>query len=127
MRLIHTSDWHLGRTLHGAALIEDQAYLLKQLVDLARQEKPDAVLIAGDVYDRAVPPTEAIDLLDEVLSRLVLSLKLQVVLIAGNHDSAPRLSFGSRLLAAGGLHILGSPIATASSLGMLSPTARTAR
>jgi exonuclease SbcD len=116
VRLIHTSDWHLGRTLHGAALIEDQAYLLEQFVDLVRQEKPDAVLIAGDVYDRAVPPTEAIDLLDEMLSRLVLNLKLRVVLIAGNHDSAPRLSFGSRLLAGRGLHILGSPVATSSSL-----------
>lgn len=116
MRLIHTSDWHLGRTLHGAALIEDQAHLLEQFVDLVGQEKPDAVLIAGDVYDRAVPPTEAINLLDETLSRLLLDFKLQVVLIAGNHDSAPRLSFGSRLLAARGLHILGSPVAIASPL-----------
>ncbi|MEI7837401.1 MAG: exonuclease subunit SbcD, partial [Planctomycetota bacterium] len=93
MRLIHTSDWHLGRILHGASLIEDQAHLLDQFVGLVNQEKPDAVLIAGDVYDRAVPPTEAINLLDETLSRLLLDINVQVVLIAGNHDSAPRLSF----------------------------------
>ena len=93
-------------------MIEDQAHLLDQFVDLARQEKPDVVLIAGDVYDRAVPPTEAVNLLDDVLSRLVLTLRLQVILIAGNHDSSPRLSFGSRLLADCGLHIQGLPTTT---------------
>lgn len=102
----------MGRVLHGASLIEDQAYLLNQFVDIAMQEKPDVVLIAGDVYDRAVPPTEAVGLLDDVLSRLVLTLKLQVILIAGNHDSSPRLSFGSRLLADRGLHIQGLPTTT---------------
>jgi len=109
MRFLQTADWHLGRVLHGASLIEDQAHLLDQFVDLAKQEKPDVVLIAGDVCDRAVPPTEAVNLLDDVLSRLVLTLRLQVILIAGNHDSSPRLSFGSRLLADRGLHIQGLP------------------
>ena len=64
MRLLHTADWHLGRILHGARLIEDQAHILDQIVGVAREARPDAVLIAGDVYDRAVPPPEAVELLE---------------------------------------------------------------
>lgn len=109
MRFLHTADWHLGRVLHGTNLIEDQAYLLDRFVELAREEKPDAVLISGDVYDRSVPPATAVDLLDSVLCRLVGDLGLRVVLIAGNHDSAERLAFGSRLLRDKGLHIAGFP------------------
>ena len=109
MRFLHTADWHLGRVLHGADLVDDQACLLDQFVELARQEKPDAVIVAGDVYDRAVPPPEAVCLLDDVLSRLVGDLKMHVIVVAGNHDSAQRLSFGSRLFASGGLHIVGQP------------------
>ncbi len=109
MRFLHTADWHLGRSLHGASLIEDQAHLLDQLVALAREQRPDAVLVAGDVYDRGVPPREAIELLDETLCRLVLEVGCAVVLIAGNHDSADRLAFGSRILRDRGLHILGHP------------------
>lgn len=108
MRFLHTADWHLGRALHGASLIDDQAHLLDQFVSLAQDFRPDAVLIAGDVYDRAVPPTEAIGLLDDVLCRLTSDVGTQVIVIAGNHDSASRLSFGSRLLAQGGLHIVGT-------------------
>ncbi|MEW6753005.1 MAG: exonuclease SbcCD subunit D [Candidatus Latescibacterota bacterium] len=109
MRLLHTGDWHLGRTLHGAGLTEDQAHVLDQLVGLARQERPHAVLVAGDVYDRGVPPAEAIELLDEVVCRLVLDVGAPVVMIAGNHDSPERLAFGCRLLGERGLHILGQP------------------
>ncbi len=109
MRILHTADWHLGRTLHGANLIDDQAFVLEQFVDLAKNEKPDVIIIAGDVYDRAVPPNEAITLLDETLCRLVLDLGIQVILIAGNHDSPARLAFGHRLLYGSGLHILGQP------------------
>ncbi|MFP4106120.1 MAG: exonuclease SbcCD subunit D [Phycisphaerae bacterium] len=109
MKLIHTADWHLGRALHGANLIEDQAYLLDQFVDLVRQEQPDAVLIAGDVYDRAVPPGDAVDLLDETLCRLAQDCGTQVVVIAGNHDSPTRLNFASRMLRSCGVHILGVP------------------
>jgi len=112
MRLIHTADWHLGRTLHGASLIEDQAHLLAQIVELARHEKPDAVIIAGDVYDRAVPPTDAVRLLNDVLEQLILDLKLPVVMIAGNHDAADRLAFASRVLGGQGLHILGQPVSS---------------
>jgi DNA repair protein SbcD/Mre11 len=108
MRFVHTADWHLGRLFHGVHLTEDQAHILDHFVAFVKDCKPDAILIAGDIYDRAVPPPEAVGLLDDVLSRLVLGLKVPVVLIAGNHDSPHRLGFGSRLLAGQRLHIFGS-------------------
>ncbi|MFH1090341.1 MAG: exonuclease SbcCD subunit D [Pseudomonadota bacterium] len=107
MRLVHTSDWHLGRLFHGVHLTPDQAFVLDQLLDFVRDSRPEAVLVAGDVFDRAVPPPEAVELLDDVLSRLVLGLKVQVILIAGNHDSPIRLSFGHRIMAQTGLHVRG--------------------
>lgn len=107
MRFIHTADWHLGRLFHGIHLTEDQSHVLEQFCDLAREARVDAVIIAGDVYDRAVPPPEAIALLDETLSRIVIDCGVPVIMIAGNHDSPERLSFGSRVLADRGLHILG--------------------
>jgi exonuclease SbcD len=107
VRFIHTADWHLGRLLHSVHLTEDQAHVLDQFVDLVRQERPHAVLIAGDVYDRAVPPVEAVDLLDYTLDRIVRGLGVPVIVIAGNHDSADRLGFGSELLARQDLHIVG--------------------
>ena len=106
MRFIHTADWHLGRIFHGVYLTEDQAHVLEQLVDLVKETRAEALLVSGDIYDRAVPPPEAINLLDEVISRLVLGLKIPVILIAGNHDSPSRLGFGSRLLAAQRLHVI---------------------
>ncbi len=108
MRFIHTADWHLGRIFFQVHLTEDQAHVLDQLVELAKETKSDAVVIAGDVYDRAVPPLDAIRLLDEVLCRLVLDLGVAVILIAGNHDSPERLGFGSRVMAANGLHVFGT-------------------
>ena len=96
MRLLHTSDWHLGRTLHGVDLLEHQAAHLDHLVELARDERVDAVLVAGDVYDRAVPPVEAVTLLSETLARL--AEHTTVVLTPGNHDSAARLGFGASLM-----------------------------
>lgn len=107
MRLIHTSDWHLGRIFHGVHLTDDQEHVLRQFVDLVADTKPDAVLIAGDIYDRAVPPPEAVALLDDVLSSITLKLKVPVVMIAGNHDSPERLGFGSRVMAERGLHVFG--------------------
>ena len=107
MRFLHTADWHLGRLFHARSLIEDQAHVLDQFVALVRDVRPDAVLIAGDVYDRAVPPPEAVALLDDVLARIVVEAGVPVVMIAGNHDSAQRLDFGARLLAARGLHVAG--------------------
>src|SRR5712691_4176547 len=108
MRLIHTSDRHLGRILHGVHLTEDQAHVLDQFVTLVQDSQVDAVLIAGDVYDRAVPPPEAVALLDETLARLVRGLQVPVLMIAGNHDSPPRLAFASRLLEGQGLHVVGA-------------------
>lgn len=108
MRFIHTADWHLGRQLHGVNLTEDQAFLLGQFVELVRAERPDAVLIAGDIYDRSVPPRDAVALLDDVLARLVLELGVRVVLIAGNHDGPDRLQFGARLMAQAGLTVVGT-------------------
>jgi exonuclease SbcD len=111
MRLIHTADWHLGRIFHGVHLTEDQAYVLDQLVDLVKESRVDAVLVAGDVYDRAVPPPDAVRLLDDVLTRLAEDCRTPVILIAGNHDSPERLAFGSRLLSQQGLHVVGLPAA----------------
>jgi exonuclease SbcD len=107
MRFIHTADWHLGRLFHTVHLTDDQHYVLGQFVDLVADVRPTAVLIAGDVYDRGVPPTEAVELLNDVLERIVRGLGVPVVLIAGNHDSPSRLGFGSQFLATEGLHIAG--------------------
>ena len=107
MRFLHTSDWHLGRIFHGLHLLEDQRAALDQILDLAREYRVDALLVAGDVYDRAVPPTEAVNLLDETLRRLVLDLKIPALLIAGNHDNPDRLNFGQALFAARQLYITG--------------------
>lgn len=107
MRFLHTADWHLGRIFHNVHLTDDQAYVLEQFVALAKEAGPDAIVIAGDVYDRAVPPPEAVRLLDEVFSRLALDCRVPVIVIAGNHDSPERLGFGERLLARQRLHVLG--------------------
>lgn len=104
MRFLHTSDWHLGRSFHGAGLRSAHELYLEQLVDLARAERVDAVLVSGDVYDRAIPSPETVELLDDALDRL-LDTGAQVVLTSGNHDSAIRLGFGARRMEAAGLHI----------------------
>ena len=96
MRLLHTSDWHLGRSLHGVDLLDHQAAYLEHLVDVVRTEQVDAVVVAGDVYDRAIPPVEAVTLLSETLARL--AEHTTVVVTSGNHDSATRLGFGSALM-----------------------------
>ncbi|WP_448058674.1 exonuclease SbcCD subunit D [Cellulomonas hominis] len=96
MRLLHTSDWHLGRTLHGVDMVEHQAAYLDHLVELASTERVTAVLVSGDVYDRAIPPVEAVALLSQTLARL--AEHTTVVLTPGNHDSALRLGFGAALM-----------------------------
>jgi exonuclease SbcD len=107
MRLIHTADWHLGRLFHNQHLTDDQAHVLDQLVELAREVRPAAVIVAGDLYDRAVPPTEAVSLLDDVLTRLADDVGVPVIAIAGNHDSAARVGFAGRLLRERGVHVVG--------------------
>src|SRR5690554_171365 len=107
MKFIHTSDWHIGRQFHNVSLLDDQRHVLDQLLTYIEQEQADALVIAGDIYDRSVPPASAVELLDEVLTKVCLELKVPVILIPGNHDSAQRLRFGARQLSQAGLHILG--------------------
>ena len=107
MKLIHTADWHLGKIFNNISLLDQQKYCLEQLVRLIEQEKPDFVLIAGDIYDRAVPPAEAVRLLDEVLHSIVVQLKTPVLAIAGNHDSPERIGYCQSILQRQGLHIFG--------------------
>ncbi|MGY8871604.1 MAG: exonuclease SbcCD subunit D [Pseudomonadales bacterium] len=105
MKILHTSDWHIGRQFHNVSLLEDQRHVLNQIVDIADQQQVDVLLIAGDIYDRSVPPSQAVALLDDVLDR-VNQLKIPVIMISGNHDGAARLSFASSQLAQTGVHIL---------------------
>ena len=104
MKVMHLSDLHLGKRVNEVSLLEDQAYILDQLVALAADERPDAVAIAGDVYDKAVPPAEAVQLMDDFLCRLA-ALPVPVLVISGNHDSAERLAFASRLIEPSGIHL----------------------
>ena len=109
MRILHTADWHLGRTFHGQPLLDDQQVVLEELLRVAKDARVDAVVMAGDVYDRALPPTEAVNLLDEVLQRLVRDVQVPVLLIAGNHDNPARIDFGRRLFETNRLYITGQP------------------
>lgn len=104
MKLIHTSDWHLGRSFHGVGLLGAQAKYVDHLVETVRGESVDAVLVSGDVYDRALPPPDAVRLLSEAVTRLI-DAGARVILSSGNHDSAIRLGFASDLLSRAGLHI----------------------
>src|SRR6476660_630303 len=101
MRLLHTSDWHIGRSLHGTDLLAEQESVLGGLAAVVTAERVDVVVISGDVYDRAVPSADATGVLDRVLSRL-RGAGATVVLTPGNHDSARRLGFASGLLAVSG-------------------------
>jgi len=104
VRLIHTSDWHLGRSFHRVGLLDAQARYLDHLVDVVSSEGVDAVLVSGDVYDRALPSPDTVELLSDAVTRLI-NAGAAVVLSSGNHDSAIRLGFASDLLARAGLHI----------------------
>lgn len=108
MKFIHTADWHLGKLVQGVYMTDDQRYILKQFMAAVEEEKPDAVIIAGDLYDRAVPPTEAVHLLDEVLETIVIKLNIPVLAVAGNHDSPSRLNFGRSIMKEKGFHIIGN-------------------
>ena len=107
MKFLHTSDWHIGRQFHNVSLLDDQRHVLAQIVAYIRNEAVDAVIIAGDIYDRSVPPAAAVSLLDEVLNTICTDLDVPVLLIPGNHDGAERLRFGSKQLKQAGLHIIG--------------------
>ena len=104
MKLIHLSDIHLGKRVNEFSMLEDQAHILKKILAVVDEEKPNGVLIAGDVYDKSVPSTEAVQLFDDFLVRLA-KRKLPVFIISGNHDSPERLSFANRLIDAVGIHL----------------------
>lgn len=104
MKLIHLSDLHIGKRVNEVSMLEDQAYILAQILNILDQEQPDAVLICGDVYDKSIPPAEAVSLFDEFLCQLARR-KVAVFLISGNHDSPERLAFAGRLLDVSGIHL----------------------
>jgi DNA repair protein SbcD/Mre11 len=116
VRILHTADWHLGRLFHGIHLTDDQAFILDQFIDLIADQRPDVIVISGDIYDRAYPPVEAVELLDETLYRIVSDHRIPTLIIAGNHDNPSRLEFGSRLMAKEGVYVFGKLISCAEPL-----------
>jgi exonuclease SbcD len=108
-RFLHTADWHLGRAFHGEDLLREQAAFVDFVVEVAREQRVDGILLAGDVYDRALPPVDAVRLASEALARL--SEVAPVVVISGNHDSAARLGFGAELFARARVHVVTDPSA----------------
>ena len=108
MKFLHTADWHLGKLFYGTYLTDEQEWILKhRFLPLLDEERPDVILLAGDVYDRSVPPAEAVELFDEMISEICGKREIPLIVISGNHDSRERLSFGSRLLSGAGLHMCG--------------------
>jgi exonuclease SbcD len=110
MRLLHTSDWHLGRAFHRVNMLDAQAEFVRHLVATARERGVDALVVSGDVYDRAVPPLAAVELFDDALHRLA-ELGVPTVMISGNHDSARRLGVGAGLIGRAGIHLRTDPAA----------------
>ena len=110
MRFLHTADWHLGRIFYGQYLTDDQAHVLEnQFFTILKDEKIDGILLAGDIFDRAVPPIEAIELWDSIITRLAMDYKVPLFVVSGNHDGAERLEVGRSMLSRSGIHIWGSP------------------
>ncbi len=107
MKLVHTADLHIGKVVNEFSMCKDQDYVLKQILDIVKEEEADALLIAGDVYDRSIPPAEAVNLLDEFLTELV-NRNIKVFLISGNHDSPDRLNFAGSILNNSGVYIAGT-------------------
>lgn len=107
MKLIHLSDLHIGKRVNEFSMLEDQEYILTKIINVIDDEKPDGVIIAGDVYDKSVPSAEAVQLFDDFLARLA-ERKLSVFVISGNHDSAERIAFGSRVMNSSGVYM--SPV-----------------
>lgn len=107
MKFLHTADLHIGKKLFEQSLIDDQRYILDEIYRIALEERVDAVVIAGDVYDRAIPPTEAVTLLDSFLTRLVQK-EIPVLMVSGNHDSSERIAFAGKILERQGLYVAGT-------------------
>ena len=107
MRILHTADWHIGRFLNKYSLIEDQAHFLNWLISVIKNEKIDVLVVAGDIYNSAVPSAAAVELLDEFLTKVIMELQIPALIISGNHDSPQKLSFSSKILESSGLTICG--------------------
>ncbi|QTJ57035.1 exonuclease sbcCD subunit D [Dolosigranulum pigrum] len=108
MRFLHTADWHIGKIVHEQSMLADQAYILEQLIEQVEEYEVDAVLIAGDLYDRSLPPKEAVSLVNQTLSRLINELEVPVFIIAGNHDSNERIEYLSGVAEAKQLYMEGT-------------------
>jgi len=107
LKILHTGDWHLGKIVNQVYMTEDQEHILEELIGIIEKEKPEVLIIAGDIYDRAVPPVEAVELLDRTLSRILRQHGTNILAISGNHDSPERLRFCSRIMEGSGLFIEG--------------------
>ncbi len=105
MRILQTGDWHIGKLVHHRHMTQDQELALADVVASVKKNRPDVILLTGDLYDRSIPPTEAVELLDEVLTTLVIELKTPVIAISGNHDSGMRIGFANKMMEKQGLYI----------------------
>ena len=104
MKLLHLSDLHIGKRVNEFSMLEDQKHILTQILEITDRERPEGILLAGDIYDKPVPPTEAVQMLDDFFTELA-ERNLAVFAVSGNHDSPERLSFGSRLFQSKGLYL----------------------
>ncbi|MCA0983090.1 exonuclease SbcCD subunit D [Halobacillus yeomjeoni] len=105
MKLLHTADWHLGKIVNFVHMTEDQQYILDRFIDIVKEEEPDVIIIAGDLYDRSIPPKQAVELLSRTLTTIIHELEIPVLAISGNHDSPDRLEFGSQIFRRQGLFL----------------------
>lgn len=108
MKIFHMGDWHIGKLVNGFYMTEDQEFLMEQLYSKIKEEKPDVLLVAGDLYDRAVPPIQGVELLNKIFKKIVKDLNTKVIAIAGNHDGNERIDFASSLLSESGLYLTGN-------------------
>lgn len=104
MRILHTADWHLGKVVNEFSMLEDQQHFLDHLIQLIKDYQVDLLMMAGDLYDRSVPPKEAVNLFNDFLNRMQAEIEIPILIISGNHDSNERLEYGSQRLAQTGLY-----------------------
>lgn len=107
MKIIHTGDWHIGKIVNEFSMIPDQGFILREFLKVIKEENPDAIVIAGDLYDRSIPPIEAVELLNDVFTKILNEYKIPILAIGGNHDGGERISFGNKLFKNNGLYIEG--------------------
>lgn len=108
MKIFHMGDWHIGKLVNGFYMTEDQEFIIEKIYEAIKKEKPDVVVIAGDLYDRSVPPVHAVELLNKTMKKIVKDLNTKVIALVGNHDSNERVEFASSLLCDSGLYIVGN-------------------